>query len=1172
MPVHSWTEEQRHAIEAEGGGVLVSAAAGSGKTAVLVERVIRLITREVNPVPADRLLVVTFTKAAAAEMKQRISAALAERIAADPGNQLYLEQQILLSRAHICTIHAFCGELLRDNFEQLNIAPDFRIADDAEIGLLKKAAVDRVLEESYEAGEESFLNLAEFYSSRTDQLLADQILLIYEFIRSHPFPLRWLDEQEACYQRAVQTGEFPWMDTVIQEALEALDYCQSLIRSALDQMDGDPMMTESYRPAFESDRLFLSDLSARLRAGKWDKAVETAGGYAFPALKALRKYEDAEKKDAVGELRKEIKGTLTSVKELMLRCSSTQGILEDLERVLPIMKALFDVVRKTYEVLEEEKREKNVLDFSDLELLALRVLAVPDDSGFVKMVLAHSYETRFEEILVDEYQDVNEVQDTIFRALSRKESNLFFVGDVKQSIYRFRKAMPELFLRRSESAFLYDGEHYPARIRLDANFRSRSGVTGAVNFLFGILMSRGLGDVDYAGEQLKPLAEFAGEAGGEAQFHIIDYSAETEAEEERVTYEARHIAYEIRRMVAQGMQVNDRGKLRRCRFSDFCVLLRSMKDRALLFEKEFKRQGVPLWNDVSAGYFDSEEVSAVLNLLKILDNPLQDVPLLAVLFSPLYGFTPDEVTEIRLCEKSQPLYFALKRFAEDGNEKAAAFLKSVERFRAMGAVSRLDELLQSIYDATGFMAFAGASQNGEQRTANLRLLLKYARHYEEAGYRGVSSFIRFVDRTLERGQDFDAANVINERADVVRLMSIHRSKGLEFPVCFVADLGKQFNTLDLRGEILLHPEQGIGFKIREPQTLKRYTTLPYEALRRSISKDMLAEELRVLYVALTRPKEKLILVLSCNGLQNAVEKAVRKSGASFPPSPYLLRGMKSFGEWLITAMLGSTELYAAADIRPAQGVLPHESGIDVHIYPPVTGDGAGELEVEDRSQVDGVLLEQLKDRLAFRYPYEEVARLPGKMTVTQVTKGASSKTAVLAKPSFLLKRQFSAAERGTILHRFMQHIDLNAIAVEQEIARQLEAAFLSEDQAAALDAGSIKKFLTSDIARRMRDAGPNLYREYKFMYEMDASELYDIPGAETETVLIQGVADAIIAEHDGLTVIDYKTDRVGEVEELDERYRAQLELYGRALSKNFGCPVKRRVIYSFSLSKELELN
>lgn len=1174
MPDVKWTTEQAQAIEAQGGSVLVSAAAGSGKTAVLVERVIRLMTREESPVPADRLLIVTFTKAAAAEMKQRIAAALSQRISAEPSNLFLLEQQILLSRASICTIDAFCSELLRENFETLDIAPDYRIADQTEVELIKHTVIDRVLEGCHDDGEEGFLRLTDFFAARTEQLLIDQVFLVYEFIRSHPFPLEWLAQQEKNYKAALETGQYPWRAIVADELLETLKYAEQQTVLGLSQMNGDEALSASYRQAFENDFDFMRSLQERLTADRWDDAVLLAEEHKFPSLKPLKNYDDLVKKDWFTELRDDIKKELNGAKELLLRCSTNEETKNDLEKTLPVMLSLFDVVRRLYTAVDEEKRRKNVLDFSDLELLALRLLAKPREGGFEKTPLAAAYEVRFEEILVDEYQDINEVQDTIFRALSRGETNLFMVGDVKQSIYRFRKAMPELFLRRSEEYNTYDGERYPAKIRLDANFRSRRGVTNAVNFLFSALMSPELGDVNYANEALKPAAVFPLQETTEpaVELQIIDHLEAVEQDEERITYEARQVAYEIRRMVAQGMTVTDRGEERRCRYGDFCIMLRSMKEKAELFEQEFYRQGVPLWSDVSSGYFDSEEVSAMLSLLKVLDNPLQDVPLLAVLLSPIYGFTPDETAEIRLMDKKTPLYVALKAYAENGSEKASRFLESVEKLRAFSAVSRLDELIQMIYDTTGFMAFAGASALGEQRTANLRLLLEYAHRYEETGRRGVSGFVRYIDQAVERGQDFSPANVVNEKANVVRLMSIHHSKGLEFPVCFVADLGKRFNEQDLRGDILLHPVQGIGMKVREPETLKRYATLPYEALRLSVERDLYAEELRVLYVALTRAKEKLVLVLSCkdfSGYVNSVRKKLTGAGA---PEPYALRNMKSFGEWITAALLTASEVYEALEETPSAEAVKCKSGVSVSLYPPVDGESAENLEQYDVSVVDEEIWKRLSQRVSFRYPFEEIARLPGKLTVTQVTKPASTGDVILAKPSFLTKRKFSAAERGTVFHRFMQHVDLNAVGrVKEELVRQIDSAFLSEEEAAVLDAKKIEQFLRSGIAEEMRNAGSRLYREYKFMYEMGVGELYGLEEASGETVLIQGVADAVIADEDGLTIIDYKTDRVDQIEELDERYRAQLELYGRALTKSFGLPVKRNVIYSFSLSRELEL-
>lgn len=1164
MTARNWTAEQHNAIHAQGGSVLVSAAAGSGKTAVLVERVITMLTREEFPIPADRVLVVTFTKAAAAEMKQRIAVALNERIAARPDDDFLLEQQLLLAKAHICTIHAFCGELLRDHFEQLDITPDFRIADETEIELLKRQTLDRILEDCYAQADAPFLELAEFFSGKTDQALADKIDTLYEFIRSHPFPLSWLDKQEECYGQAVSSGEYPWLAPVCQYLREAAVYGLELCGEAETLMSGDQTMAENYLPAFASDKHLLEEIRVLAVPSSWDTLVHKLRAYQFPSLKALRKYEDLEKKEAAAGLRDEIKAVVSECKKILDDASVSFDIKADLEILTPVLKTLFEVVRGFYTVLEEAKHEKNLLDFSDLELLALQLLSHENGE---RTKFAGEIGGRFEEILVDEYQDINEIQDAIFTALSRNGENLFWVGDVKQSIYRFRKAMPELFLKKSDGCTPFDGVHFPAKIRLDANFRSREEVTSAVNFFFARLMSPALGDVDYGKERLKAAAEYPEQDSCQTELHVIDHVDAADMEEERIVYEARHIAYEIRRMIAQGRTVTNGGAARRARYSDFCILMRSLKGKFSVFEEEFRKQGIPLWTDASAGYLGSEEVSVVLNLLKVLDNPLQDIPLLSVLLSPLFDFSPDELAGMRLLDKTKPLYLVLNQAAESGDEKAGEFLKVTGGLRRFGAVARLDQLIQYIYDTTGFLLFSSASQTGEQRTANLRLLLEYAGHYEETGHRGLSGFIRTIDRTIEQGGDLAGASVMNEAANVVRLMTIHRSKGLEFPICFVADLGKQFNTLDLRGDMLLHPEWGIALKVRDRRTMQRYSTLPYEALSLLIEQNMRSEELRVLYVALTRAKEKLILTTSCADFAAAVQSLRRKCRDSACPPAFLLRHQRCYADWIFTALL-EHPAFCSTDGFGEKGEPCADVPVRASFYPPLSDEGAEELEVEDTSKIDEGLLAELKVRLAYRYPYEIAAHLPGKLTVSQIVAEHAVEFGEPARPAFLSGKGFTPAERGTILHRFMQHLDLYAENGADEIGRQRENGFLGGPESETLEAERIEKFLRSKLAEAMRNAGPNLRREFKFMYDLEANELYG-KEAGGEQILIQGVADAIIVEPDGITIVDYKTDRVKSGEELSKRYHTQLELYGRALSHSFGLPVKRCVIYSLWLGEEV---
>lgn len=1176
MPACNWTDEQKHAIFASGGSVLVSAAAGSGKTAVLVERVIQKIISRENPVPADRLLVVTFTKAAAAEMKQRVAAALAGRIAEQPDNSYLLEQQLLLSKAHISTIHAFCADMLRTHFEIPGISPDFRIADDTEITLIKQRTADSVISQFYEQDDPGFLTLADFFGSRNDQLLTSQVLLVYEFIRSHPFPLKWLDKQQARYRSALDHGVFPWEELVFEYVCDACDYAVSLSKMAEHMMDGDAEMTQSYLETFLSDREYFQSLSDLAQNKDWDVLVSKAVGHKFQNLKPLRAYNDPEKKEIVSSMRGELKSVAAKCGDVLGKCGKREDVFKDIELLYPVISTLFDVVREVYAQIEQAKKEKNILDFSDLELLTLQLLLEEKDGHIAKTPLALQYQEQFDEIMVDEYQDTNEVQDAIFHALSRDETNLFMVGDVKQSIYRFRKAMPELFLKKSQTYHPFDGTTFPARIQLDANFRSRSEVTSAVNFFFGCLMSPALGEVDYGKEMLHAQADYPATKDCETRVDIIDCSDTPSEDEKRIVYEARHIAAEIRRMLAEKTMVYDHGTERPCRLNDFCILLRSVKDKASVFEEEFQKQGLPIWSDSSCGYLGSEEIAVMMNLLKVIDNPLQDIPLLSVLVSPMYGLSPDEIAEIRLVDRELPLYLALCRFGERGNTKVISFLKQIDAFRQYAAVSRLDQLIERIYDQTGFIALASASQTGEQRAANLRLLLEYATYYEQAGYRGVSGFIRYIDRALEQGSDLSGANVLNESANVVRLMTIHHSKGLEFPICFLADLSKKFNKIDLYGDVLLHPDLGIAMKVRDQQLLKRYSTLPYEALAITSEKEMLSEELRTLYVAMTRAKERLILVASCPNPEKMIAGLRWKLGSMKIPSAFFLQNQNSYAEWIFSALLYHPSFYqertglSKADY-PVSNLQPPE--INIRVCDPLSEQEV-ELPVSGKEEdilPNQELLSEFERNFSYRYPYQAAVALPSKLAVTQLAKMSEESSVILARPAFLTGRKFTAAERGTILHRFMQHIDLCAADAAEEIKRQLNNGFLNEEQASTIVTDQVNAFLNSALAERMRAAGVKLYREFKFMYDVDANELFGLRDAQGERILLQGVADAVLIEDDGLIIIDYKTDHVLEEDELKNRYRNQLSIYAKALAQSFGLPVKQCLLYSLQLMKEIEL-
>lgn len=1167
-----WTRAQNDAIYARGGELLISAAAGSGKTAVLVERVVTLLTDKESPVLADRILVVTFTNAAADEMRQRIIEALNERIQKEPDNEFLFHQRLLLSKASIGTIHAFCNDVIRHNFQLLNLAPDFRIADETELGLLRSSAMEEVLEEFYASEKKEFLDLVEFFCYKDDRALVEAVFQVYDFIRSHPFPLLWLKEKCDIYRKAIETGENVWLSVIWKYLNETLTYAKDLCLSSLKALEDDEVIKKNYIAAFESDLTIVDAVSEQIQKEEWDDLYTYLSKLSFAKLKPLRGCENDALKKQIQAKRDEFKSVINHMAQLVLSCSDSDGIHQDLKKAYPMIQQLFSFVEIFYLRLEEKKREKNVLDFSDLELFMMQLLWKESDQKYQKSELAQQLSKQYDQILVDEYQDTNEVQEAIFTAISCERKNLFMVGDVKQSIYRFRKAMPEIFIEKSRQFSLYDAVHFPAKIQLDRNFRSRAEVTGSVNYFFKLLMSPELGEVDYQQEQLVAQADYPPSDVMQTELHIIDRGGER-YEEDEITYEARHIAYEIRRMIAQGVQVQDHGKQRRCEYRDFCILIRSVKEKAGRYVEELKKQGINTWANTTLGYFDSMEITLILNLLRILDNPLQDIPLLSVVMSPVFGFTPDDMAQIRIQNRSMPLHLAFLDAAKNGNKKVEKFLAITDDLRKYSVTAKISHLIQRIFDRTDFIAVVASTDTGEQREANLRLFLEYANTYEQAGYKGLSGFIHYIDRTIERGQDFESANVLSEHSNAVKIMSIHKSKGLEFPICFLANLSKPFNLMDTKGDLLLHPKLGIGCKIREPEYLKKYVTLPYQAEAILTKQSVLSEELRVLYVAMTRPKEKLVLLISDKNLEESLASMALKMSES-ELSPYLLQSASSYAQWLLMAALHHPEM---EKLRIKSGkefsVVPDTSELSLKIFPPITEQQAEELIVETTGKIDDKLKQQLQEMIDFTYPYQQQTTLAAKLSVTQVVKeSVPSNSPSLLRPSFLQKDGFSAMEKGTIFHRFLQYCDFRRLydSPEEETKRLLENGYLTLDEYEVLDFNRIKSFVTSDLLHRILQAD-EVYREFRFISEIPASVVFEEPDLPDDKIQIQGMADCVLVEQDGLIIIDYKTDSIKNVEELCQKYRRQLELYAMAISESFCRQVKGCFLYSIYLAESIEI-
>ncbi len=1187
MPSRKWTTEQKQCIDARGGTVLVSAAAGSGKTSVLVQRVIGLITDPENPVDVDRLLVVTFTKAAAAEMKQRLSAALSALIAERPEDRRLGRQQMLLPKANISTVHGFCSSLVREQFHLLGLPPAFKVAEETETALLQEEAVGEIVEELYADGDAdtaaAFRELAALLSpGRDDRGLFQAVRRLYEFVQSHPFPDAWLTEKERAYAADGPVAQTAWGQAVLSSLRDTAEGCAALLSRALALTAEEPVMADKYGPVIAREREMLTGLSAALSDPglTWDGAAERLAALSFGRLPPLRNYEDEIRKNRVTALRDDVKKRLKDIDALL--CGSEADCQADIRALSRLVSVLFEAVRRYAVRFAEKKRRRGLVDFGDLEHFALRLLIGEDGK---RTPLAAELSDRFDEVLVDEYQDTNAAQDALFRALSREGTNLFMVGDVKQSIYGFRQAMPEIFIRRRDGYPPFDGEHYPAAITLGNNFRSRREVTDAVNFVFRQLMTRPVGGIDYdEREALIQSAGYPDAPGRETELLIVDGGTREESDG-RDAAEARVIAGRIREMLAS-FPIAEGEALRPARWGDFCILLRSKNAHAAAYVDELNRCGIPAWTSSAGGFFSAPEIAGAVSLLRIIDNPVQDVPLLAALFSPAFGFTPDDLAEIRQTDRGRSgrrLYTALRRYAREGEqgalrERAADFLRRLDGWRVLAVTLPADRLIHRVYEDAGLPAAAGAMRHGAQRVANLRLLHDNARRFEQNGFRGLSAFVRFLDRMEQQGLDMAPASVAGQE-DAVRILSIHNSKGLEFPVVFLAGLGGQFNRESTTANLLLHPEAGVGMKRRDPETLTQWNTLPRQAVALTIRRSERAEELRVLYVAMTRAREKLCMVMTLPKPENRLASLAASlgEGETLPASAVLAAG--GMGDWILSAALrhplgGHLRALAGDDcvsVRPADTAWK----IDVLRSPPP--DEAEKTGIKPVAP-DASFAAEVERRMAYRYPYAAVSALPAKLAASALSHGRVRREHVAAsRPAFLSESGLTPAERGTALHTFMQFAEYSAAAadISAEIRRLAAGGFLTPEQGAAIPAARVRKFFASPLYARMA-ASPRLLREVHFTVDRPAALLLDPADedgrrqAEGEFLIVQGIADCVFEENGRLVVVDYKTDRVKTGAELIDRYREQLRIYADALSRTLGAPVEEALLYSFALGETID--
>ena len=1333
----SWTAEQQKVIDLRNRNILVSAAAGSGKTAVLVERIVKMITDKSHPVDIDHLLIVTFTNAAAAEMRERIGNAIEKALEEAPGDEHLLRQLTLIHNAQITTIDSFCLYVVRNHFHEIDLEPNFRIGDEGELKLLREDVLGKVLEQNYEEPSEAFSDFVEGYASgRTDAALNDMILQLYEFSRSYPWPGKWLDSFVGTYkvENREQLDRAKWIKPLTENICFVLKDCKHLSEQALEltmQDDGPDMYEKAVRSDLEkyeslSELTSFCELSEALSNIKYDRLASSRG---FEG--------DPDKLELVKNLREQAKDVVKKLCKQYFFCSP-EMMIEQLERTEPMLEEVVRLTKQFAEEFAEAKRRKNLVDFHDVEHFALQIL-VDEETEKAKKT-AEEFRDTFEEIMIDEYQDSNEVQETLLRSISREErgkNNIFMVGDVKQSIYRFRLARPELFMKKYDSYSLEESS--TQRIDLHKNFRSREEVLSCTNDIFYKIMARSLGNVEYDAEaalypgasypampvQENPTENSAGEKAAEdekvsgkpingftPEILLADSNDELLEDtdfSDKKTLEAKMVAEKIRQLM-KTQPVTDKatGALRPVRYSDIVILLRSLSGWADSLVEVLNENGIPAHTVSSTGYFSAVEVQTVLSMLRILDNPRQDIPLAAVLRSPMAGLSDEELAVLRLENGEVPFHEAVLELAEalyeesvdtrqknhstdadDSHEKADRSAKEksnaedsleengglqtathdkllnfyikYQQLRQLVPDTPIHELIERILQETGYGHYVAAMPAGKRRMANLNMLLEKAAAYEKTSYKGLFHFVRYIDELQKYDVDFGEADMVGENEDVVRIMSIHKSKGLEFPIVIVSGMGKNFNKQDTRSKMVLHPELGIGLDYMDGKRRIKSPTIAKKAIAKQIDLENLGEELRVLYVALTRAKEKLILT---GTLKDAPEKLefFRQQAALYAHSsgktdseisaqstekmtdttaiPYLTReSAAGYLDWVFPAVLSYGEKYPVRVVEAAELVLQEVEN--------QTEQNEGLIgRMEEIRQADPTLVEKLEQRFAQKYPYQTDILRKNKYSVSELKHRAMREKFEAEQeetvPAFLeepvtptiplfIQRQGSVEQeaqnkaqdaeskaeqkivsnianrgalRGTAVHRVMECYDFTSgQSVHEQILLMEKEEKITADMRSLVNEQIVADFVSSETGKRMEFAQEKgtLYREKPFVMGFTEAELErygfgagaqiveneaQTENAQLEIVsenvsqenhmheedltLIQGIIDVFWIEDDGITVLDYKTDRVDTAQELIDRYATQLKLYADALERVFATrklKVKEILIYSFRLEK-----
>lgn len=1150
MSERQWTLPQKKAITARGGDLLISAAAGSGKTAVLTERVLSLITDRENPVDIDRLLIVTFSNAAAEEMRQRIAQRLYEKMEQEPENAALRRQSLLLGNAEICTIHAFCYRLIRENFQVLGLPGDMQLGREGENDLLQAAVLEELLDEEYEKAEPEFMRLIELFSgSRNDRKVMNLLLILYHFLRNHPFYRAWAEVYIAA---DTETGldETVWSGLLRQRAGEALYYAADLLGDAARwaERSEDAVVRETLRPFLAEDSGMVTRLFESVTGDDWDTAAAKVLEASFPTF-PRKKWTDTEAKETILKLRRRASEAVSELKTKVFLMEERQ-YRDDQEKLAPLMERLRALILEFDSRYAAAKLERRKLDFGDLEHDALTLLVQPDGTP---TPFAKELGSRYAEIMLDEYQDTNALQEMIFRALTEGGCHRFMVGDVKQSIYSFREACPENFLEKRESYAPVDEGVFPAKIALNANFRTRREITGFTNRLYRRIMTQRTAGMDYLPEdELVASLPYDYSVERPVTALVISPPAGSNAADCRKA-EAAVIADEIKRLLAEGFTVEENGARRPVRPGDICILMRSAKNKEQFYLDALTERGIGAKSAKNENLLETREVKTVVSYLAVLANPMLDLELAEVLVSPMYGFTGDDLAVLRAAGRKQRLYQNLLEKAPE-NAKFGGFLRDYDRLRAKMQELPAAELIREICEVTGYREKCRVLPEGETAVANLRLLQAHAADHETEG-RGESDFAEYLKRLGQRGGILPSAAAA--AGDAVTVTTIHRSKGLEYPVVFLAGCNEPFRKTEDSPDIAMDKELGFACKLRNNRTMLQHKTLPLAAMQLQNRKTRLQEEMRILYVALTRAREKLYLAATgtkiCEGMYDSCVLASENS-------EYRAAAADSLWDWLRPTVL-------------------QEEGLELrYIYPEEQQENAPAEEAAGAAaaeSADPEALRRLEEKMGYIYPYGADTVTPRRIAVSELAERAMrDKYLLKRRPKCLTRQEATAAERGNAAHRTMQFADLAALKNDPaaELERLVAEGYLYREDGRLADPETLQKLMRSPLGERLLKAD-RIDREMRFLQEFTPEELAAVdPALEVSgTTLIMGAVDAVLTEGDHAVLLDYKTDRVTEPGELTERYALQLRLYAAMVRRQLGLPVTEAVLYSFHLGQAVKV-